>query len=54
MTIEIDPDDIKEMIQRVIEDSDNLKNLSGNSADEEYNEQDEQDYEDTDKDMFGW
>ena len=54
MTIEIDPEDIRDLITRIIEDSDNLKNLSSNSADEEYNEQDENDYEDTDKDMFGW
>ena len=51
MTIEIDPDDIKDIIGKIISDAQNIKNLSGNEDDEE---SDDNDYYDTDKDMFGW
>ena len=54
MTIEIDPDDIREILRRIIENNDFDINNSGiDEVDEEYNNSDE-DYHDTDKDMFGW
>jgi hypothetical protein len=54
-TISIDPEHIKDIIEKILNDAKNIPNLEGylkdeDEDDEEYNEE----YYDTDKDMYGW
>lgn len=57
MTIEIDPEDMRDIISRLIADAQNLKDRSSEEDEEDINKDpsdSDTDYYDTDKDMFGW
>tara|TARA_R110000824_G_scaffold190016_2_gene371404 strand:- start:499 stop:1074 length:576 start_codon:yes stop_codon:yes gene_type:complete len=58
-TISIDPEHIKDIIEKIINEGQHLSNLEGFLKDdeEEYegpHEEDGEEYFDTDKDMYGW
>ena len=53
VTVEIDPDDIRDLVQKIIEDSKNLRKSDSSEEDDDEENTDENVY-DEDRDMFGW